>query len=196
MPLRQFSGRSSVAQMPRRGARSPVTRDAEGSNRPQTPECRECRGRAYWVGRSGEEAAKMPGPGATGSPRWETNAQLSHPPRSICRRAGWTRLSRQRPLLQRRSKVERFARVVGARLSRCDPEVDTIQRSIRQRRCSTVLDGEIDRFLSAASPTTSRGRRNQDGIAISRPIRLSAYAPFIRSPTIGCSTGVRTPITG
>src|SRR5690349_20868448 len=65
------------------------------------------------------------------------------------------------------SKVERFVRAVGARLSRCDPEVDP---------ATTVLAGEIDRFLSTASPTTSRGRRNQDGIAISRLIRLSAYA--------------------
>jgi hypothetical protein len=46
-----------------------------------------------------------------------------------------------------KSKVERFVRAVGARLSRYDPEVDP---------ATTVLDREINRFLSAASPTTSR----------------------------------------
>ena len=59
------------------------------------------------------------------------------------------------------TELERFVRVVAGSAPRCDPAVDTV---------TTVLGGEIDRFLSNAPAQRINGRRRDQGeIVISRP---------------------------
>jgi hypothetical protein len=148
MPLRQFSGRWRVAQMPRRGARSLVTRDAEGSNRPQTPECRECRAEHVGIGEERGRSCENAGSGATGSPRWETNAQLSHSPRSPALDLPARGLDAPVPPASTSTTMSRRWNASFGQWAL--DSLDTIQRSIRQRRCSMVRS--IDSFRPPRPP--------------------------------------------
>jgi hypothetical protein len=153
-----FGGR--VAQTPRRRARV---------CQPRTPERRECRRRACWDRR---RSCETPGQARAALRDGDQRPVVPLAARARARSAS-ARLDA--PVhagvhyYNDEAEVEGFVGAASVRLSRYGPEVDL---------ATTVLDGEIDGFLSAASPTAFRGRRNQGGIAISRPIRVSAYAPF------------------